>query len=97
MDPVVADEIRHDQETQRATERLLKQLAAELRPRIRGEVVDGEHDEDLCEWLGTDLVTRVARRAALQMEPDADDLRTMALSIEDYVQDAADRRALRQL
>ena len=96
MDPVTTDEIRHDNEMHDATKRH-KREADRLRPRIRGEVADGEHDDDLCEWLGSDRITRVARRAILQMDSDPADLRALALMIEDYIDDVAVRRATRML
>jgi hypothetical protein len=102
LDPVIADEIRHDRDMEHAQELVAAQID-EMMDTIWDEVADGEHDSELFDssWLDATTMARVARIAAcnskVQFGPaiPAHDLNDLYLQITDYVRDVAEMRLTR--
>jgi hypothetical protein len=104
LDPVVADEIRHDRDLEHAQELVAAQID-EMMDTVWDEVADGEHDRELTQssWIDTTTLARIARIAAcnspakIQFGPaiPAHDLNDLYLQITDYVRDVAEMRVTR--
>ena len=96
LDPVTADELRHDKELEQAQE-LLDARIDELIPKVWEEVNNGDHDDELSQssWVQLDAAMRIARVMADGGDIRLGDLDDLNLQITDYVRDVAERRAAR--
>jgi hypothetical protein len=96
LDPVVADEIRHDKELEHAQELVDAQID-ETMDTIWAEVAEGEHDIEMVEsaFIDVGLMSRIARSEASGTAIHPCDPKDLYLQITDYVRDVAEMRLTR--
>jgi hypothetical protein len=93
-DPVLTDEAKHDRDCQKAESKREHAVGLEM-VEVWEEINYGEHDAEISSssWIDQEGMTRVAVQQALNSKyPDVHAMNDLALQLEDYVRDVAERR-----